>query len=207
MANSPQAPGATAKSRETILATATGGMAIALASVLSLIKLFDMPQGGSVTVASMLPILFCALTFGPVWGLGIAAVYGVLQFVISPYAAHWASIFLDYPLAFGLLGLAGFFAAPASQRLDERNVLRRLSMVKPASIVIGVIVGMLGRTVSHVLSGVIFYASYAEGTGLNPWMYSLVYNGSYMLPEAIITLVVLLPLAFAFRRPVQPRRA
>ncbi|MGI6299251.1 MAG: energy-coupled thiamine transporter ThiT [Saccharofermentanales bacterium] len=207
MANSPQAPGATAKSRETILATATGGMAIALASVLSLIKLFDMPQGGSVTVASMLPILFCALTFGPVWGLGIAAVYGVLQFVISPYAAHWASIFLDYPLAFGLLGLAGFFAAPASRRLDERNVLRRLSMVKPANIVIGVIVGMLGRTVSHVLSGVIFYASYAEGTGLNPWMYSLVYNGSYMLPEAIITLVVLLPLAFAFRRPVQPHRA
>lgn len=207
MANSPQAPGATAKSRETILATATGGMAIALASVLSLIKLFDLPQGGSVTVASMLPILFCALTFGPVWGLGIAAVYGILQFVISPYAAHWASIFLDYPLAFGLLGLAGFFAAPDSQRLGERNVLKRLSMVKPANIVIGVIVGMLGRTVSHVLSGVIFYASYAEGTGLNPWMYSLVYNGSYMLPEAIITLVVLLPLAFAFRRPVQPRRA
>ena len=206
MVNSPQTPGSTAKSRETILATATGGMAIALASVLSLIKLFDLPQGGSVTVASMLPILFCALTFGPAWGIGIATVYGILQFVISPYAAHWASVFLDYPLAFGLLGLAGFFAAPAAQRLGERNVLKRLAMITPFNIVLGVVIGMIGRTVSHILSGVIFYASYAEGTGLNPWIYSLVYNGSYMLPEAIITLVVLLPLAFAFRKPVQPRR-
>lgn len=188
------------KSHETVLATATGGMAIALGSVLSLIHLFKMPQGGSVTPASMLPILFCALTFGPAWGIGIGAVYGFLQFIIEPYSVHWASIILDYPLAFGVLGLAGFFAAPAVKRLNERNVLSRLSLVPPAQIVLGIVIGMLGRTISHVLSGVIFYASYAEGSGLNPWAYSVVYNGSYMLPEAIITIVLLIPLALAFRR-------
>lgn len=186
--------------RESILATAAGGMAIALSSVLSLIKLFAMPQGGSVTPASMLPILFVALALGPAWGIGVGAVYGLLQFVLEPYSAHWASIILDYPLAFGMLGLAGFFARPKAERIAERQLLRRLSAIKWPMIVTGVVVGMLGRTLSHVISGVVFYASYAEEAGQNPWIYSLVYNLSYMIPEALITLVILIPLAVAFRR-------
>ena len=190
----------TTKMRETILATAAGGMAIALSSVLSLIKLFEMPQGGSVTAASMLPVLFVALALGPAWGLGIGAVYGLLQFVLQPYSAHWASIILDYPLAFGLLGLAGLFARPLMDRMSERNLLRRLSAIRWPQIIAAVVVGMLGRTLAHVLSGVVFYASYAEEAGQNPWIYSLVYNLSYMIPEAIITIIVLVPLAVVFRK-------
>ncbi len=184
--------------RETILATAAGGMAIALSSVLSLVKLFAMPQGGSITAASMLPILFVALAFGPAWGMGVGAVYGLLQFVIEPYSAHWASIILDYPLAFGLLGLAGFFALPKADRLAERQILRRLGAIRWPMVIAAVLTGMLGRTICHVASGVIFYASYAGDQ--NPLIYSLVYNLSYMVPEAIITLVILVPLAAAFRK-------
>lgn len=191
---------ASAQIRERILATATGGMAIALASVLSLIKLFNMPQGGSVTAASMLPILFAALALGPVWGISIGAVYGILQFVLQPYSAHWASILLDYPLAFGLLGLAGLMARPSSERSAEHNVLHRLSLIRWPMIISAVSAGMLGRTLAHVLSGVVFYASYAEEAGQNPWIYSLVYNLSYMIPEAIITLIVLVPLAVIFKK-------
>ena len=117
------------KTRELVLATASGGMAIALGTLLSIFTVIRMPQGGSLTIGSMLPIIFCALAFGPVWGFGIAIVYGALQFIIAPYAAHWASIFLDYPIAFGLLGLAGLFAAPAQQRRSERHVLRRISLM------------------------------------------------------------------------------
>ena len=184
--------------RETILATAAGGMAIALSSVLSLVKLFAMPQGGSVTAASMLPILFVALAFGPAWGIGIGAVYGLLQFVIEPYSPHWASIILDYPLAFGLLGLAGFFALPKATRLEERQILRRLGSIRWPMVIGAVVTGMLGRTISLVISGIVFYASYAGDQ--NPLIYSLVYNLSYMVPEAIITLIILVPLAAVFRK-------
>lgn len=187
------------KLHESTLATATGGMAIALATVLSLVTLYKMPQGGSITPASMLPILFCALAFGPAWGLGIGAVYGILQFIIAPYTAHWASIILDYPVAFGLLGLAGLVAAPAARRIQEKNILRRLSLISPPRIIMGVLLGMLGRTVSHLISGVVFYASYAKDAGQNPWLYSLIYNITYMLPEAVITLLVLIPLSLVFR--------
>lgn len=184
--------------RETILATAAGGMAIALSSVLSLVKLFAMPQGGSVTAASMLPILFVALAFGPAWGMGVGAVYGLLQFVIEPYSAHWASVILDYPLAFGLLGLAGFFAVPKADRLEERQILRRLGGIRWPMVIVAVLTGMFGRTISHVLSGIVFYASYAGDQ--NPLIYSLVYNLSYMVPEAMITLIILVPLAAVFRK-------
>ena len=184
--------------RETILATAAGGMAIALSSVLSLVKLFAMPQGGSVTAASMLPILFVALAFGPAWGIGIGAVYGLLQFVIEPYSAHWASIILDYPLAFGLLGLAGFFALPKAKRLEDRQILHRLGSLHWPMVIVAVLTGMLGRTISHVISGVVFYAAYAGDQ--NPLIYSLVYNLSYMIPEAVITLIILVPLAAIFRK-------
>lgn len=186
--------------REHVLATASGGMAIALATMLSLITLYRMPQGGSITPASMLPIVFFALAFGPAWGIGAGLVFGMLQFAIAPYAAHWASIVLDYPLAYGLLGLAGFFAASRSRRAEERNVLLRLSAVRMPAIVAAIWLSMLARTVSHLLSGVIFYRSFAIEAGQNPWIYSIVYNITYMIPEAVITSLVLIPMALLFRR-------
>ncbi len=186
--------------RETILATACGGMAIALSTILSMFTVYRMPQGGSITPASMLPIVFCALAFGPAWGIGIGLVHGLLQFVLAPFAAHWASVALDYPVAFGLLGLAGFLAADKDLRMTQRNVLRRLSMISMPRLITAIWIAMLGRTASHLLSGVIFYRSYAIESGMNPWIYSIVYNGTYMLPEAIITTGLMLPLAVLFTK-------
>ena len=184
--------------RETILATACGGMAIALSTVLSIVKIYQMPQGGSITPASLLPIFFCALAFGPAWGIGIGAVYGLLQFIINPFAAHWASIILDYPLAFALVGLAGFLAAPASRRIGEKNVLRRLSLIPLYHVLIGITLGVAGRFMSSTLSGVIFYGSYAP-EGQNVWLYSLIYNGTYILPDMLIIFLLLIPMAALFR--------
>ena len=80
-------PVALRQTRETILATACGGMAIALSTILSMFTIYRMPQGGTITPASMLPIIFCALAFGP---LGIVSPCTcMLQFIIAPFAAHW----------------------------------------------------------------------------------------------------------------------
>ena len=142
---------------------------VALATVLSYIKLFSLPQGGSVTAASMVPILWLALRRGPKVGLFAATVYGVVQFAFGPYIFHPAQVLLDYPIAFGLLGIAGFF--------QNRSFL-------------GASLGIIGRFVAHFLSGIIFFASYAP-EGMNPAIYSTVYNGGYLLVELVISLYVI----------------
>jgi thiamine transporter len=144
-------------------------MFVALATVLSYLKLFSLPQGGSVTAASMVPILWLALRRGPKIGLFAATVYGLVQFALGPYIYHPAQVLLDYPIAFGLLGLAGFF--------QKRPF-------------IGVSLGIFGRFFAHFLSGIIFFSSYAP-EGMNPAVYSAVYNGGYMLVELVISIYVI----------------
>ena len=142
---------------------------VALASVLSYIKLFSLPQSGSVTLASMVPILWLALRRGPKVGLFAATVYGVVQLALGPEGIYYpAQVLLDYPIAFGLLGLAGFF--------QKRPF-------------IGVTVGIIGRFVAHFLSGIIFFAIYAGE--MNPVIYSAVYNGGYLLVELVISIYVI----------------
>ena len=149
------------------------GIMIALAYVLSMVKLFQMPNGGTITAGSMIPILIFAFRWGGVQGMFVGAVYGVIQFLLGPkWSFHVASIAFDYVVAFGALGLAGFF--------------RNGGVAKG---MIGVAVGIAGRFVCHVLSGVIVWASYAP-EGMNPWVYSTVYNGSYLLPELVISALV-----------------
>jgi thiamine transporter len=144
-------------------------MFVSLATVLSYIKIFSLPQGGSVTAASMVPILWLALRRGPKVGLFAATVYGLVQFALQPYIYHPAQVLLDYPVAFGLLGVAGFF--------QKRPY-------------VGVCLGIFGRFFAHFLSGIIFFASYAP-EGMNSAVYSAVYNGGYMLVELVISLYVI----------------
>jgi len=141
---------------------------VALATALSYIKVFSLPQGGSVTAGSMVPIIWLALRRGPKIGIFAAVVYGLVQLAIEPFIVHPAQLLLDYPLAFGALGLAGFF----------RN--------RPF---IGVNVGIWGRFIAHFVSGVIFFSSYAP-EGMNPAVYSAIYNGSYLLPELAISIYI-----------------
>jgi len=144
-------------------------MFVALATVLSYIKIFSLPQGGSVTLVSMVPILLLALRRGPAVGLIGATLYGVVQFTVDPYMFSLAQALLDYPIAFGLLGVAGFF--------QKRPF-------------VGITLGMLGRFVAHFFSGIIFFASFAP-EGMNPAVYSAMYNGGYLLVELVISIYVI----------------
>ena len=142
---------------------------VALAAALSYIKLFSLPQGGSVTAGSMVPILWLALRRGAKVGLFAAAVYGCVQLVVEPFIFHPAQVLLDYPIAFGMLGLAGFF--------QNRPFL-------------GVNLGIIGRFLAHFISGVVFFADYAP-EGMHPVVYSAIYNGSYLLPELVISIYII----------------
>jgi thiamine transporter len=150
-----------------------GAMMVALTFVLHFLKIYQAPYGGSVTLGSMVPILLFAFRYGAGPGVLVGSAYGILDYIVNPYFVHPAQVILDYPLAYGLLGIAGFFKD---------------------NIYLGSTVGIFGRLVSHFISGVIFFAQYAEG---NVYLYSLVYNAQYLVPELIISLVVL---RFALRR-------
>ncbi len=182
--------------RDKILAVATGGVCLAVAFVLSRIILYQMPQGGSVTPASMLPIFLFALCFGPAWGFGSAFVFSLLQ-LIGGYFVMPVQVLLDYTVAFTVLGIAGFFAASKEERLKERSIAGKLALVSPVKTIIAVVLGISLRMLCHFLSGVFFFAENAGDQ--NPLIWSITYNGSYLLPELIITLFFLTPVVLSFR--------
>lgn len=146
--------------------------AMALALVTSMIKLFEMPMGGSVTLLSMLFIVLIGYWYGPYAGLMTAVAYGLLQFVLEPVFYTIPQMLTDYPLAFGALGLSGFFSK------------QKYGLVK------GYLAGVFGRFFFAFLSGVIFFGSYAPDTMAAP-IYSLAYNGSYLGAEAAVTLILI----------------
>ena len=146
--------------------------AIAIAVVCSMIKPFEMPMGGSVTLLSMLFIVLIAYWYGPYVGIMTAVAYGLVQFVTEPIFYTIPQMLLDYPLAFGALGLAGFFHK------------------KKWGLQIGYAVGVVGRFIFSTISGVVFFASYAP-EGMSPLAYSMGYQASYLVPEAIVTLIII----------------
>lgn len=133
-----------------------------------------MPQGGSVAL-TMIPILLLAYRQGAVSGMVCGAIYGAISLAIAGVIYHPMSILLDYVLAFGLLGIAGFFRKT------------------PAGIICGTIAGVGGRFISSLVSGAVLFASYAP-EGQNPWIYSIAYQATYMVPELIIAGAVLVML-------------
>ena len=146
---------------------------IALGTVLSNLKLFHFPTGGSVTMLSMLVVCLPGYWFGLGAGLMTGIAYGVLQLLIDPYVLFPAQLIVDYLLAFGALGLSGIFANSS------------YGLIK------GYLAGVAGRYFFAVISGCIFFGAYAwEGWSVLP--YSLVYNGIYIFAEAAVTIVVLL---------------
>ncbi|MDE6054193.1 MAG: energy-coupled thiamine transporter ThiT [Lachnospiraceae bacterium] len=147
-------------------------MAIALGTVLSYIKLFHFPWGGSITLLSMLVICLPGYFFGLGAGLMTGLAYGVMQLLIDPYVLSPLQLVVDYFLAFGALGLSGLFS-------NAKNGLIK-----------GYIAAVLGRYVFAVISGWIFFGAYAW-EGWAPLPYSLVYNGIYIFAEAAISIVVI----------------
>ena len=148
-------------------------VAMALALVTSFIKVASLPMGGSITLFSMFFMCFIGYLYGPKIGIMTGVAYGILQLIIEPYIYAPLQVLLDYPLAFGALGLSGFFSK------------------KKFGLTTGVIVGILGRYICHVISGYVFFASYAP-EGMNPMIYTLGYNATYIVPEMIATVIILM---------------
>lgn len=148
---------------------AYAALSIALAFVLSYIKIWRMPNSGSVTLASMLPLMLFAASYGVGPGLLAGAAYGMLQYLQGGWFVHPIQFLLDYPLAFALIGLAGLY----------RFLPKAWSKW---SLYAAMVLGALGRCLSATLAG-IFYWDTA------PWA-SLVYNGAYLVPDTLICIVL-----------------
>ncbi len=162
----------------------TCALMIATSTVLALLsKLIPSPwlQGGSVTIASAVPIILVALVYGPKWGLLSSVTYSLIQMIMGFYPPPTPNllnfvlvVFLDYIAAFGVFGLAGLFYK------------KDMPITIPFS---GLVVTFL-RYVCHILSGILIWGVYAE-EGQTVFAYSLIYNGTYMIPEIIITTITL----------------
>ena len=145
---------------------------ISLAVGLGQLKLFEMPYGGTVTVFSMLPIALCGYLLGTRRGVIAGMCVGLLNLIFGPYVIHPVQLLVDYPFAFGALGLAGVCSE------------RKNGMVK------GYLLGLAGRYVCAVVSGIVFFGAYAP-EGFNAVTWSLFYNFTYLAAEGALTAVII----------------
>lgn len=145
---------------------------VALAVLCSFIKILEMPYGGSISL-TMLPLFLISFRCGALAGVLSGSVYGLLSMMLAGVVYHPMSILLDYVLAFGAIGIAGLFPK------------------KLSGIVFGTIAGVAGRFLSSLVSGAVLFAQYAP-QGQNPWAYSFVYQTTYLIPEFIICVIILL---------------
>ena len=167
---------------------------VALATVLSTIKLYEAPFGGSVTLLSMLPVSVLSIRLGLKWGITGGFLYALLQMFLDlgkvtswglTPAALIGCIIFDYLLAFTVIGLAGLFR--------KRG---RIGMI------IGIALAMFLRFCSHLVSGTLIFDIWLPDGWANPFVYSVAYNGAFMLPELIFTVVavIILTKTAAFRQ-------
>ena len=171
------------KRRNAVISLCVSAVMLALATVLSLIKIWSFPWGGSITLASMLPIIFVSMAYGKAQGFFTAFIYSWIQFFLDLGAImSWGltkemliwSALLDYIVPFTVIGIAGLFSSAGTKG-------------KMAGLCAAVIL----RYTSHVVSGAFLWHSAGklwEGLVIeNEWLYSLAYNACYMLPELVIT--------------------
>ncbi len=155
---------------------AYAAICIAMSYALSYVKIFTMPQGGSITFASLLPLMIYSYMFGTKKGVLACFIYGVLDAINSAWLIHPAQFLLDYPVAYSFIGLAGMFA--------NVKALDKLPQVKFA---LGGIVASVFRYISHVISGVFAFFTWAPD-GMTPLAYSLAYN-SFVFVDILIVIV------------------
>lgn len=161
-----------------------GAVAIALSFALSYVKFFEMPQGGSLTFASLLPLMVYCCMFGTRRGVIACLIYGVLQAVQDPYVIHPLQFLIDYPLAFGMVGVSGIFV--------EKNVFRLKGKGEKFNAVLGfasgAVVAVIGRYACHVCAGVFAFHTWADlATYSTVTAYSMAYN-SFAFADMAISL-------------------
>lgn len=169
------------------------GILVALSVLLSYIPLFEMPMGGSITLCSMAPLLMVSYRHGARWGVLTGAVHGLISMILgfknvlycTTILAMAGCILLDYIIAYAMMGTACIFAAGFKNRA--------------AGVAVGTVVTGALRYFCSFVSGILIWGGYApEGTPV--WLYSLEYNGSYMIPEIIITAVVMVIIVRLFEK-------
>lgn len=183
-----------------LLALTESAVMIALSFVLNLIVIWQMPLGGKVTLVSMLPVMLVGIRHGVKWGFATTCAYAVLQTALSfAKVLGWGltptifivCILFDYFLPYALLGITSFF--------------RRGGKV---TVIIGIALALVARFICHFITGATIWANWVEDSAGAIFSYSLVYNGQYMLPEIVFTLIVAvvlmsLPHAKKLLAPVQ----
>lgn len=145
---------------------------VAIAYVLSFVKLLHLPFGGSITLFSMLFISFPSYFFGIKYGFMASIAYSLLQLTIDPYIIHPVQLLLDYTIAFSCFGIVGLFGK------EEKDFM------------LGFAVACFIRFLSSSISGYVFFKEYAP-EGWNPILYTVVYNGSYIFTECVLSLIVI----------------
>ncbi len=166
------------KSGFTTKSIAHGAVCVALSFALSFLRIVKMPQGGSITIASLLPIMIYAYIFGVKKGMFVGMIYGIMQSFQDVYILHPAQFVLDYPAAFACIGLAGLFA-----------VLKVFEKSPRLQFVCGALLAGVSRFLVHFLSGIFAFGAFApEGTPVP--LYSLTYNMVYVFPDLLICIIV-----------------
>lgn len=183
------------KQKNTVRCICEGAVFIAAALALSYLKIPVMLSfggfGGSVDLV-MVPLILFAVRRGMPWGLGAGLIFGTLKFFFAGGAAvNWQSMLLDYSLAYMAVGFAGALRG------------------KKCAPVLGGAIGCFGRFIVHFISGVTIYAEwmpekFLELSMTNVWLYSLLYNGTYMLPNTVLAIVVCAVLAVPLRKYILP---
>lgn len=186
-----------------------GAVAIAMSFALSYIKFFEMPQGGSLTLASLLPLMIYCCMFGTRRGTIVCLIYGVLQAVQDPWIIHPMQFLLDYPLAFGMVGISGIFVEKGVFKRKKNRAVTdvktegdneaKCSFAKRSArffdkynkligFILGGVIAVIGRFVCHVLSGVFAFSVWADLDKYSTVLaYSLAYN-SFAFIDMIIAL-------------------
>lgn len=163
------------------------GILLALSIALSFVKIWEMPMGGSITLASMLPVLFIGVKLGYGWGLSAAFVLSLSQLAealikgnVFIYCQGFLTVLIcvlfDYLVPFTILGLSAFAKPKKGEKLNIVKMLVTFAVL------------IFGRFVCHYITGVVIWGQWAEN--MSKYLYSLLYNGQYMLPEMIITVAV-----------------
>ena len=153
---------------------AYAGVCIALSFALSYVKFFSLPMGGSITLASMLPLMLYSYMFGARKGVFAGLIYGILQFIQNPQVYEWMQILLDYPIAFSAIGLAGI---AKNFKFLKGNMF--------AEIIVGMAIACLFRYISHVVSGYFVFGVWGNDWKMDPIAYSFAYNSFVFVDLAI----------------------
>jgi len=154
-------------------------LTVALCAVLNYVKVWQMPQGGSVSL-DMLPLFVLALRRGPVVGIVAGVLFGVVDAALEPVVVHPVQFLLDYPVAFGAVGLAGLLSRSWQASMSSGRTARGIAV----ALVPAVVLGSTARYVAHVTSGVVFFGQYAP-EGQPVILYSAIYN-SFVFVSAVV---------------------